>query len=147
MSEFPDIPVPDDARPYALYKVVMGRVVLAALVVLLAGWVGAPLLGTMALGGFLWSLRHVRKAPAVFKVGAIKAAIYGVAAVIAFFIQDAAQLDDRAQGDLLVGKLQQYKQSHNSYPEKLQELVPSLLPQIPRGRFSPFVFVDRKSVV
>lgn len=142
MSESASIPAIDDSKPYPLYKVVVGRVALAALVVLFADWMGAPLLGVVAVGGFLWSLRNVRKAPAAFRVGAIKAAIYGVAAVIAFFMHGAAQSDDRAQGDLLVGKLEQYRQSHNAYPEKLQELSPSLLPQIPRARFSPYIYAS-----
>lgn len=142
MSESTSIPATGEARPYALYKVVIGRVVLAALVVLFADWLGTPLLGVVAIGGFLWSLRNVRKAPAAFRIGAIKAAIYGVAAVIAFLLHGAARSSDRTQGDLLVGKLEQYKQSHNAYPEKLQALAPSLLPQIPRARFSPFIYAS-----
>ena len=142
MSESENNPAMDVVKPYPLSRVVLGRVVLAALVVIFADWMAAPLLGVIAVAGFLWALRSLRKAPAAFRAGAIKTAIYAVAAVIAFFVHGAAQSNDRAQGDLLVGKLEQYKQAHQAYPEKLQELAPALLPQIPRARFSPFVYAS-----
>ena len=142
MSESEDKPATDVVKPYPLYRMVIGRVVLAALVVILADWIAAPLLGVISIAGFLWALRHLRKAPAAFRVGAIKAAIYGVAAVIAFFVHGAAQSSDRTQGDLLVSKLEQYKQAHHAYPEKLQQLAPEFLLQLPKARFSPFVYAS-----
>ena len=65
-----------------------------------------------------------------------------MAAFIAFLLHDAAQSSDRAQGDLLVGKLEHYKKSHNVYPKKLQALASSLLPRIPTARFSPFIYAS-----
>jgi hypothetical protein len=55
-----------------------------------------------------------------------KAAVYAIGAT-AITVGIA---NDRAQADVLVSKLEEYKQQQGSYPERLDDLVPNTLPNI-----------------
>jgi len=56
----------------------------------------------------------------------VKAAVYGIGAAVI----TASIADDRVQADALVARLEEFKQQAGSYPEKLDDLVPRMLPNI-----------------
>ncbi|MCK9388681.1 MAG: hypothetical protein M0Q22_09875 [Sulfuritalea sp.] len=84
------------------------------------------------LGAVIWRTQAV-----TWRAQLIKAVIYGMAAVYAY----GALMNDRANADILVAKLAEYKLQHGSYPEKLDALVPALLPEIPTAGFVGFKYV------
>lgn len=135
-----DASLSDTPKPYPIYKIVIGRTVLAALIVLIGDWVAAPLLGFIAVAGLIMSLLNLKRNPSAVRVGIIKTAIYGTAAVVALIFHGSMQSQDREQAEMLVRKLEQYKQEHRAYPEKLAALTPALLPKIPRSRYGPYMY-------
>lgn len=135
-----DASLSDTPKPYPLYRIVIGRIILAAFIILIGDWVAAPLLGSIAIAGLLLSLLDLKRKPSAVRVGIIKSAIYGTAAVGALIFHGSMQSQDREQAEMLVRKLEQYKQEHRAYPEKLAALTPALLPQIPRSRFGPYMY-------
>jgi hypothetical protein len=70
------------------------------------------------------------------RVRLVKAAIYGVAAMVVYI----HVADDRNQVDVLAGKLEEYRRQHGEYPEKLDAMVPALLPAIPKPGLGPLLY-------
>ena len=128
------------APPYPIYKIVIGRAILAAFVALVFDWVGPPLLTCLCIGALLLSgIDRLRKRPDV-RAGLVKATIYGIGAVAAFGLLTSHRADDMATANQVIQSLEQYRQHHGAYPETLNELAPELLAKIPRTRNSPFVY-------
>lgn len=67
------------------------------------------------------------KRPDIWKSFFVKAAVYGAGAVLVT-VGIAADL---AQADSFVRKLEEYKQKQGSYPDKLADMVPQVMPSIP----------------
>lgn len=125
---------------YPLYKIVIGRTLLAAILATTLDWVGALLLIVLCIGAALLAgVDRLRKRPEV-RAGLVKAAIYGVGAVAAFGLLDARRADDQATADRVVAALARYHGLHGAYPESLKQLAPALLAEIPRTRHSRLLY-------
>lgn len=66
--------------------------------------------------------------PAAARARFAKAVVYGTAAIAISFNISKSQNET----DLLVSKLEEYKRQHGVYPERLDAMVPALLPAIPK---------------
>lgn len=130
----------NEVRPYPLWKVILGRALLAAFIAFAFDWVGPPLLSVLCLGALLLAgLDRLRRRPDV-RAGLLKAGIYGLGALVAFALLASRRADDQAAADQVIAALEQYQQRHGAYPEALRQLAPELLAQVPRTRNSPFIY-------
>jgi len=112
-------------RKNSLVWVVISRVFLAACLAVTPDPMMIFLLGTMA--GIALALAVMGK-PVAARVRLVKAAIYGIAAIVVYI----HVADDNNQVGILAVKLEEYKRQHGVYPEQLDALVPALLPAIPK---------------
>lgn len=94
------------------------------------------LLGTLAGVALLMA---VMGKPTDARVRLVKAAIYGVAAMIVYI----HVADNQNQVGVLAGKLEEYKRQHGEYPEKLDALVPALLPVIQKPGLGPLLYTRK----
>ena len=85
----------------------------------------ALLLGVMAGAALLMAVIGKR---AIARVRLIKFAIYGAAAILAY-VHMSGEL---SKVDVLAGKLEEYKRRYGDYPEKLDAMIPELMPSIPK---------------
>ena len=109
----------------SLIPVVISRGILAALLIVLHG----PMtMGPLVLMVGIALVMAVSGKPVATRARFAKAAIYGLATIAVYVYVS----HDRSQGDMLVSKLEEYKRQHGAYPERLDAMVPALLPAIPK---------------
>lgn len=120
-----------------IMQVVISRGAIAALLIVLHDPMTTGLLAIMAGIAFVMA---VSGKPAATRTRFAKAAIYGVAAMAIYFYVS----HDRSQGDMLVSKLEEYKRQHGAYPERLDALVPELLPEIPKLGLIGFMYARQE---
>lgn len=94
------------------------------------------MLGTMS--GIALVMARIGR-PTAARVRFFHAAIYGVAAIVVYLQVS----DEPNKVDLLTGKLEEYKRQHEVYPEQLVDMVPALLPTIPKPGVTGFKYSRR----
>lgn len=109
----------------SLVWIVISRGILAACLTAVPDPMTILLLGIMA--GIALVMTWLGK-PAAARVRVVKAAIYGVAAIVVYIYVS----NDLGRVDMLAGKLEEYKRQHEVYPDQLVAMVPALLPAIPK---------------
>lgn len=126
-----------------LWRMALGRGLLAAFLVLSFDWVAMPLLILMALVAGIFLLRARRQGMADgARAGRIKALIYGLASLAAVGLFVTRQAEDRKNGDALVAAIEQFKAQRGSYPGRLEELVPGQFKEIPRPHHGPYLYLN-----
>lgn len=110
----------------ALLKVAMIRAIPVALFVTIHDPLVRAVLLVLCLLSVIQGVFKILSKSADGWKGFVKAAVYGIGAVAI----TAGIANDRAQADALVSKIEEYKQQHGSYPERLDDLVPKILSSI-----------------
>ncbi len=87
------------------------------------------LLGVMAGAALLMAVIGTRTTA---RVRMIKFAIYGAAAILAYVHMSGELSKADVEVDVLAGKLEEYKRRYGVYPEKLDAMIPELIPSIPK---------------
>lgn len=121
----------------SLIPVVISRGVLAALLTALHDPIMISLLVLMAVIALVMA---VSGKSAATRARLVKAAIYGAAAIVVYIHVS----NDRSQADMLVSKLEEYKRQHGVYPERLDTMIPALLPAIPKSGTQGFKYAIRE---
>lgn len=98
-------------------------------------------LGMLCAAGVLMGVINIRSKPAYGLSHLVRAASYGIAAVIVY----VGISSDRSQVDTVVAKLGEYKRLHGDYPNRLDALVPALLPEIPKVGLMKFIYVKEQN--
>ena len=76
-----------------------------------------------------------RKETALCVNRAMRAGIYVAMALLVFVANALNNLHARKKGDILVAACLQYKDKHQKFPDKLDDLVPEFIPDVPRAKF------------
>jgi len=98
-------------------------------------------LGILCAAGVLMGVTNIRSKPAYGLSHLVRAASYGVAAIIVY----VGIANDQRQVDMLVAKLGEYKRLHGDYPERLDALVPALMPEIPKVGLMKFIYAKENN--
>lgn len=97
---------------------------------------GAVLGGLGVVISVLMAAVRMRGKLAVAGAHLVAAAIYGAAAATV----QLSSANVRNDADLIISKLEEYKKQHGSYPDRLDALVPALLPAIPKPGPTGFLY-------
>jgi len=75
--------------------------------------------------------------PIAVIIGVVGAAVVGIGAVVAMFIRGNAREDERvrAEATRIIDAVRAYHGERGAYPDRLEELVPTCLPELPRARY------------
>lgn len=123
------------------WRTLAGIVIAALIIALLLLSSGEPsttfLLGWCGVVSVLMAAMRMRGKPAVAVSHLVAAAIYiGVAVAATQYFSIKVKND----ADIIANKLEEYKQQVGDYPDRLDALVPAMLPEIPKPRPTGFLY-------
>lgn len=125
-----------------LFTIFISRAIPAFLIAnALHDFIFGAVLGMLCAAGVLMGITNIRSKPAYGLSHLVRAASYGIAAVIVY----VGISNDRSQVDTVVAKLGEYKRLHGDYPERLDALVPALLPEIPKVGLMKFIYAKEQN--
>lgn len=131
---------PEKISGRALFKIAVSRAILVTPFIIVHDPVINWVLGILCAVGVVIGVATIRSKPAYGLTHLIKAAVYGIATVMAV----TAMSNDQAQASMVVSKLEMYKLQHGGYPERLDALVPALLPEIPKVGLMKFLYTKEE---